>query len=320
MKIAFVGKGGSGKTTLTGLFALHATRNDQTVVAVDADINMNLPGVLGVSVPHEQFIATPHNAARIYEYLRGSNDRIETTKKFVNTTPPGTGSNIWNIDSNASTPLDSMAVEFGGGRGKLMMVGSYETDNIASGCYHGQLGVLENVLSHTRTGADSWLVADMVAGTDAFAGTLHAQFDAVFVVVEPTPEGVGVARHYRELAEAANVGRTVNIVGNKIEDNQDLRYLEKEIDVALLGTLPRLAGIKQHRQHGSSLADMQSTDIIALMQRIDARARDCAIAEDDRLGLLYNLHRARLEKPWVKNTYGDLSCQIDPDFSFARAS
>ena len=318
MKIAFVGKGGSGKTTLAGLFCLSSTAARRTVVAVDADINMNLPGVLGVDVAPERFISRSENAGQIHRFLRGSNTRIESTGKFVNTTPPGTGSNIWNIDDQTPSPMDGMAVEFGG-YGKLLVVGSYETGNIASGCYHGQLGVLENVLSHTVTSNTSWLVADMVAGTDAFAGTLHAQFDAVFVVVEPTPEGVGVARHYRELADAAHVVHTVNIVGNKVEDEADRKYLEREIGTELLGTLPRLEAIKRHRQQGLSLHGISDQAIGSLLRTIGERSRQCAIAEDERLALLYDLHRARLEKPWVKNTYGDLSGQIDPEFRFARA-
>ena len=300
MKIAFVGKGGSGKTTLTGLFALHATAAGQYVVAVDADININLPLVLGVSVTADRYISKPNNAEKIYAYLRGQNTRIETVKKFVNTTPPGTGSNIWQVGVITDSPMNDMAVSFGEGHGQLLVVGSYETDSIASGCYHGQLGVFENVLSHTYADKNSWLVADMVAGTDAFAGTLHAQFDAVFIVVEPTPEGVGVARHYIELAEAANVSRTVNIIGNKVEDNDDQQFLEREIGTELLGVLPRIAEIKKHRQEGKSLSSILGNNVSVLLGKIEQTARNLAISENSRLELLYNLHRARLEKPWGK--------------------
>ena len=39
MKIAFAGKGGSGKTTLSSLFTRHLAAQGLSVVAIDADIN-----------------------------------------------------------------------------------------------------------------------------------------------------------------------------------------------------------------------------------------------------------------------------------------
>ena len=48
MKIAFVGKGGSGKTTLSSLFIRHLATTGAPVVAVDADINQHLGAALGL--------------------------------------------------------------------------------------------------------------------------------------------------------------------------------------------------------------------------------------------------------------------------------
>ena len=48
MKIALAGKGGSGKTTLTGLLARSLARRGHTVWAIDADTNPNLGLALGL--------------------------------------------------------------------------------------------------------------------------------------------------------------------------------------------------------------------------------------------------------------------------------
>jgi CO dehydrogenase maturation factor len=48
MKIALAGKGGSGKTTLTGLLARDLARRGRTVWAIDADSNPNLGLTLGL--------------------------------------------------------------------------------------------------------------------------------------------------------------------------------------------------------------------------------------------------------------------------------
>jgi CO dehydrogenase nickel-insertion accessory protein CooC1 len=47
MKIAFAGKGGSGKTTLSSLFTRHLAEQGLPVVVIDADINQHLAEALG---------------------------------------------------------------------------------------------------------------------------------------------------------------------------------------------------------------------------------------------------------------------------------
>ncbi|MEU9382547.1 ArsA-related P-loop ATPase, partial [Streptomyces sp. NPDC048279] len=46
MRVAFVGKGGSGKTTLSALFARRLARSGAPVVAIDGDINQHLAHAL----------------------------------------------------------------------------------------------------------------------------------------------------------------------------------------------------------------------------------------------------------------------------------
>jgi len=47
MKIAFIGKGGSGKTTVTSLFAQFLAERRLPVLAIDADINQHLAQAIG---------------------------------------------------------------------------------------------------------------------------------------------------------------------------------------------------------------------------------------------------------------------------------
>jgi CO dehydrogenase maturation factor len=51
VKIAFAGKGGSGKTTLSALFTRHLAAQGAPVVAIDADINQHLADALGTPQP-----------------------------------------------------------------------------------------------------------------------------------------------------------------------------------------------------------------------------------------------------------------------------
>lgn len=65
MKIAFAGKGGSGKTTPSALFARYLAAAGATVVAVDADINQHLGVALGLA--DDEAAALPSLGASLAE-------------------------------------------------------------------------------------------------------------------------------------------------------------------------------------------------------------------------------------------------------------
>ena len=109
MKIAFVGKGGSGKTTLSSLFTRYLGSIHASVVAIDADINQHLGVALGLS-DEEAAAVTPLglNINRIKRYLRGTNPRINSTEEMLKSTPAGRGSRLLRVNGN-----DPIHQEFG---------------------------------------------------------------------------------------------------------------------------------------------------------------------------------------------------------------
>lgn len=62
MKIAVTGKGGSGKTTISGILARLLAREGHEVVAVDADTNPNLGLALGLGVDATAALAAARQA------------------------------------------------------------------------------------------------------------------------------------------------------------------------------------------------------------------------------------------------------------------
>jgi CO dehydrogenase maturation factor len=95
MKIAFVGKGGSGNTTISALFARYVASRVLPVIAIDADINQHLPEALGM--PEKQARSLKPMGAEIdliKEYARGCNPRIPSRDVMIKTTPPGAGSRL----------------------------------------------------------------------------------------------------------------------------------------------------------------------------------------------------------------------------------
>lgn len=306
MKIAFVGKGGSGKSTLTALFIRYLQSVGRPVMAIDADLNMNLAGLLGVTVPPGRVLAAPAMADHIRTHLRGTNDRIADITKFLPTTPPGPGSNL--ITRYDEPALAACGVD-AGPQTRLLTVGTYDGDGIGQTCYHSHLFVAENMLSHTVTGKNFDVVCDMVAGTDAFAYTLHLQFDAIVLIAEPTPESAEVCALYMNLARESGMDSLVHIVGNKVEDEDDIAFICARTGVMPMGTLPLLSTLKKARQRGEALTTLPAA-AQSLMAQVEKQARNPAIPESARFEKLYALHAKLNDKQWVKLAYGDVMGQI----------
>ena len=57
MKVAIIGKGGSGKTTVAGTLARHLARAGHEVIALDCDVNPNLGISLGVGLEQTEALA-----------------------------------------------------------------------------------------------------------------------------------------------------------------------------------------------------------------------------------------------------------------------
>lgn len=57
MKIAVIGKGGSGKTTLSGIMARTLARSGRQVIALDCDANPNLGISLGLGTERTEALA-----------------------------------------------------------------------------------------------------------------------------------------------------------------------------------------------------------------------------------------------------------------------
>lgn len=317
MKIAFVGKGGAGKSTISSLFIEYAQQNNQKVLAIDADINVHLAELLGVPIHQDKALSLDNNTHSIRSFLKGDNVRIASASHFVKTTPPGKGSRFlqWNNDNPI---LKNYAIPFGTGN-YFMYVGTYTEDGIGVSCYHTNLSVLENLLSHAILNKNEWIICDMVAGTDAFSNTLHAQFDAIFLVVEPTPEGTKVFEQYTELAKAAGVYSCLQVIGNKVEGEDDIAYLRKVVGDKLVTHVPFNKNLRKARQNNElpKLSDMADDSVFKnILDKAVALQRD----PKQGLALLHELHSAYVKQDYIVNAFGDITDQIDPHFTYEQTN
>src|ERR1700740_640236 len=216
MKIAFAGKGGSGKTTLSSLFVRHLAAQGLPVTAVDADINQHLAEALGASEPP----ALGAHLTEIKEYLRGDNPRISSAAAMVKTTPPGRGSRL--LRPGGPDPVHDLAVDTPCGA-RLLATGPFDEEDLGVACYHSKTGAVELYLNHLLDGPGEYAVCECRAGADSFASGLFTRFDLTVLVAEPTRKGVSVYRQWQGYAAGYDVA--VVVAGNKVAAEQDVAFL-----------------------------------------------------------------------------------------------
>ena len=321
MKIAFAGKGGSGKSTTSALFTRYLNAVEKrNVLAIDADVNMNLSGLLGVDVAMDKLMANPDVADAIRTHIAGTNERVSDITKFLPTTPPGHGSNLVTSTNDAALAPYSVRINDNPVL-NLMSVGTYDKGGIGQTCYHSHLFVAENLLSHIALPDHDWVVCDMVAGTDAFAYSMHLQFDAIILIAEPTPESAEVCRLYMDLSRESGIDGLIHLVANKVEDEADIEFIKSATGMTTIAILPHTSALKKMRQNGQAISsDFIEGAVLTAMEKIMEVTLKPVISAQDRMQMLHALHTKLNGKTWVQQGYGDVMNQIDPDFKIEKVA
>jgi CO dehydrogenase maturation factor len=316
MKIAFVGKGGSGKTTLAALFSRYAAEQGRAVLAIDADINQHLATAIGM--PPEDAAALPPMGLkidRIKEHLRGDNPRVHSASVMIKTTPPGRGSSLV-IPGRPNPIFDHFVRRIGGI--ELMAVGPFDESDIGTRCYHSKTGSVELLLNHLIDDERSFVVVDMTAGADAFASGLFTRFDLTVLVVEPTLRSLGVHDQYRRYACDHDV--TIRVMANKLDNTDDDDFVRNRVGDDLIGGLSRSPFVKaMEKGQILPLRDLEPANkeaLEGLLLTVGQQKKDWDRYYQDAV----HFHR-RNAASWANDAIGnDLTHQIDPDFSMSEAA
>jgi len=296
MRIAFTGKGGSGKTTIASLFARVAAQDGYPVLAFDADINQHLAAAVGYQ---GTLRSMGTDATVIKRYLLGTNPYASATTMHK-TMPPGGGSRLLRVDAH-----DWLIQEFAAWHDGMWLAGAGEIPegNVGVRCYHGLNGAVELALGHLVDRQDDIVLVDMTAGADAFSSSLFTKVDALVLIVEPTLKSIGVYEQFVEHAKRYDI--PLWVVANKIQDSDDRAFVSEHIPL-VAAWLP-VSGAVRRQERGAGLQVVDSAMAEALRSvRNELLTHPIDWPRRESLAHMMHLRASAMS-------------QIDPDFSLTAA-
>ncbi|HSA79875.1 MAG TPA: AAA family ATPase [Geminicoccaceae bacterium] len=219
MKIATVGKGGSGKTTIAGTLARLLGRQTGKVLAIDGDTNPNLALVLGLSPEQANAITyTRASVMRSVETADGGRKlelaipEAELQERYVTKAPDGV---------------------------ELIVMGQPEHGSAGQGCmcasHRGVRGLIAEL-----SGFGEHTVTDMEAGLEHLRRGTAKNVDLMLIVIEPYYRSLEAGARTAKLAEELAIPH-IYAVANKVQGPDDLAAIESfcaKHGMRLLGHVP----------------------------------------------------------------------------------
>ncbi|MDQ6713493.1 MAG: AAA family ATPase [Candidatus Dormibacteraeota bacterium] len=198
MKIAVIGKGGSGKTTISATLSRLLARRGLAVVAIDGDPNPNLAIALGVSAQQaDRLRPLPNDLLRHVSDDEGAISLTLTRTK-----------NELETECGAEAP-DGVTLLLGG-----------QVEMAGRGCLCSKHATVRGLMGELVLEKRDVIVLDMEASIEHLSRGTIAHAERLLIVVEP---------YYRALETAGRIARLapqlgipdVMAIGNKVRGGED---------------------------------------------------------------------------------------------------
>ena len=210
IRVAFVGKGGAGKSTIAGTFARLLARRGQPVLALDSDPMPGLPYSLGVGVddnPIPDDVVVPGPEGRPRWVLRPDLNAADIVDRYAAECPDGV-----------------RYLQFGNLWGPVVRLQQAQ---------HAWSQVVSEL------DRDSWhLVGDLPGGTRQAMFGWARYADTVCVVVEPTVKSMHTARRLLTLSGAAWGPSCLVLVVNKARNGSDAARISERLGLEAAAVVP----------------------------------------------------------------------------------
>jgi CO dehydrogenase maturation factor len=240
VKIAVAGKGGVGKTTISGTLARALARAGEPVTAIDADVNPMLGITLGLGVDDTERLVGVRQALS----ESGLKDAVHEFKV------------AGLLERYGEDAPDGVRV----------LVAS-RVDMPDHGCLC--CGVSADRLLR-EIGGGGTVLSDLEAGVGVMSRMEAGSLDLALVVANPTPKSIEVAR--RSAAAAVERGIRVLVIANRVQTAEELEWIRSELGQHEIAVVPEDPAIAQADAEGVAPIDLDEDSpgvraIIAIADR-----------------------------------------------------
>jgi CO dehydrogenase maturation factor len=228
MRVAFVGKGGSGKSTAVGTIARSLAAAGEPTLVLDSDVMPGLAGALGTDpteagIPEEATVPGEPGGQRFR--LRDGLTADDAVEAFASRGPDG-------------VRLLQL--------GKLRDEGPW-TLGPSRSAFH-------QIARELAEQDDRHLIGDLPGGTRQPFFGWGAYADTLVVVVEPTVKSFVTARRLRRLGDVDGGPRLV-VLANKVTTAGDEDRIAAETGLEVLGAVPHDSAVQDADRAGEALVD-----------------------------------------------------------------
>jgi CO dehydrogenase maturation factor len=231
MRLAVVGKGGSGKSVVSATIARTLARRGRQVLALDSD---SLPGMsfsLGAGASLERSPledAVERDEQRRWQWVAGV-DPMSAARRYAITAPDGV---------------------------RLLAVA--KTTKAGLGPIDGAVNAFVAIINHLDDAPEfaGWaIVGDMPAGARQAAFGWAPYAAHFLLVVEPTWQSLLTARRIRRVAEGARPGARFSLAVNKVASREDATRAATFLELPALAAVPADDGIRRAERAGVAPLD-----------------------------------------------------------------
>lgn len=213
VKIAISGKGGVGKTTLSGTLARLFARNGYDVLAIDADPSMNLASALGIKNPPKP----------LTEYKELIDERA------------GGPAGVFKLNPMVDDIVEKFGVT-GPDNVKLLVMGTVERGG--SGCMCPASSFLKALMRHVILKLNSVVILDMEAGVEHLGRGTTKGIDYMLIVVEPGARSIETAGRIAELGRQIGINRFGAVINKAGDGTKAIVEKLSVFDLPVIGVIP----------------------------------------------------------------------------------